>query len=693
MSQDADKNSKIDTPDDNVTSACWQWNVAEETFVWSEAHACMFGLPATSIKEDFSTFCLRLHPHDRAGFKSALARTKDFHEPFFFSYRIRLPDGSHKRLRSTGQLQDRNHADHSVLFGSTHCSTKGASPASAWISDLAHDLSGEMRHLPPRNNVITSRIQSHSDIAPLNTPIETGRQSDDKLTTQSIEDRYSMIFKQMSDGFLLFKCIHNSQDYIDDFQLIEINPAAERTLSASAITHMGSGLHGIFPDINPDQYEECIEAATTGQERRFTLHLACSGKYFSILAFRPYPNRLACLFQDITERRQLETQFFHAQKMEVVGQLASGVAHDYNNILTSTLLLLGMLLGDASQPQHMVDALKELESETKRAARLTRQLLTFSRKHPAQIKPVNLHELLAHLLTMLNRLLGEHIQVEFLNNEAPLWIEADTGMIEQVVINLCINARDAMMPAGGRLTIRTAVVTPDATMLQKHSESIHSTYACLSITDTGCGMDEATMNRIFEPFFTTKGRQNGTGLGLVTVQNIIQQHHGWLDVKTRVGAGSTFDIYLPHLVPAAASKPIFPAHIIQNSGMLRGTETILLVEDEDSVRQTAAASLRAHGYEVIEAIDSSTALRCWRQTNHRIDLLLTDMVMPCGVSGMELALQLSREQPALKIIVSSGYNTSMQPHLGSPTMNDCYLPKPYDTQTLLATIRQHLDQR
>ncbi|WP_232767554.1 hybrid sensor histidine kinase/response regulator [Geminisphaera colitermitum] len=557
---------------------------------------------------------------------------------------------------------------------------------------------------PPHRNGVWLRTQSRPGTPPSGGGISrldatratdgaSGEVLDELFQANSIKERYQMIFQQMSDGFTLFECICDARGDIEDFRLIDINPAAERILAMKAAVCIGTNLHSFLPDLDPELRQAFIQVATTGSERRLTTHFASREKHFSLLAFRPRPGQFACIFQDITERRQLEAQFFHAQKMEVVGQLASGVAHDYNNILTSTLLLLGMLLGDSSQPRHMVDALKELEGETKRAARLTRQLLAFSRKHPAQIKPVNLHELLSHLFTMLNRLLGEHIQVEILGNETPLWIEADAGMIEQVVINLCINARDAMMPAGGRLTLQTALVPVDAALRRNHPEATRPSYARLSVTDTGCGMDDVTLRRIFEPFFTTKGRQHGTGLGLVTVQNITRQHHGWLDVHTRIGSGSTFDVYLPVLVPSSPSATASVSSRHASDGdSLHGTETILLVEDEASVRQTAAASLRAYGYEVIEANDATTALRCWRQTQHRIDLLLTDMVMPCGVSGMELALQLSREQPTLKIIVSSGYNAPPQAAPGTPSMNDCYLPKPYDTRTLLATIRQHLDQ-
>ncbi|EIQ00328.1 signal transduction histidine kinase [Opitutaceae bacterium TAV1] len=660
----------------------WEWEPLTGLFTWSASHATLFGLPARAFQEDFATLCLRLHPHDRPGLETALTRSRDRQTPFLCSWRVRWPDGSLYLLKSAGRFL---------------AATPTRPPRLAGTS--------EGRGLPPEPLVARRPLAEElrlSSAPSVRLPYPAGRHVAPTLAplvcdpdylvpvsqTRVIEERYQMIFQQMSDGFALFEGTHpsHSQATIDDFRLVDANPAAERNLGRLASDCIGKTLREILPDIDHELLENLDRVVSTGADSRCTVESRSLGKHFSILAFRPGPGQLACIFQDVTERKQLEAQFLQAQKMEVVGQLASGVAHDYNNILTSTLLLLGMLLGDPGQPRHMTEALKELEGETRRAARLTRQLLAFSRKQPAQVRPVDLHELLSHLFTMLSRLLGEHIRLEFRGDSAPLWIEADAGMIEQVVINLCINARDAMMPAGGLLAIETT--TAPASALHRPAGSNHPAWVRLSVSDTGCGMDDSTLHRIFEPFFTTKGRQHGTGLGLVTVQSIVRQHHGWIDVRSRPGEGSTFDVFLP-AIPSAAP---LPDRRSPREARLHGSETILLVEDETSVRSTAAASLRAHGYRVIEADDAASALRCWRQSPDRIDLLLTDMVMPCGVSGMELALQLAREQPALKIIVSSGYN--MHPRAGSdlPAMNDCYLPKPYDIQTLLTTVRQHLDQ-
>ncbi len=390
---------------------------------------------------------------------------------------------------------------------------------------------------------------------------------------------------------------------------------------------------------------------------------------------------------DITERKLLEDQLRQAQKMEAVGQLAGGVAHDYNNILTAMLIQLGLLLDDAHLAPETKSSLRELEHMAERATNLTRQLLMFSRRQVIQVKPVDLNDVLANLLKMLRRLLGENISLEFTGRTAPLWVEADAGMMEQVVTNLCLNARDAMTPKGGRLTIDAHIVELGAQAAWEKPEARPGTFVCLSVADTGIGMDAATLQRIFEPFFTTKEIGKGTGLGLATVYGITKQHRGWIEVTSRVGQGSIFRVYLPALsgAPPVESESAHPE-------IKRGSETILLVEDEPLVRQMAAMSLRWHGYRVIEATDGQEAIRLWEQHAKEIDLLFSDMVMPGGITGLELFRRFKQTKPALKAIVSSGYSLELATS-NTPTGPDiAYLSKPYQITTLGIAVRKCLDQ-
>jgi PAS domain S-box-containing protein len=394
------------------------------------------------------------------------------------------------------------------------------------------------------------------------------------------------------------------------------------------------------------------------------------------------------MFTDVTERRQLESQLRQVQKLESVGQLAGGIAHDFNNILAAIMMHLSLLHQNPNLDEETAEALKELEVETKRAANLTRQLLMFSRRSVIQSRIADMNELVQNLLKMLRRLLGENIAITFdsQNNLPP--VEVDIGMMEQVLMNLAVNARDAM-PRGGNLTIATGSVELDEEAVKLNSERRPGRFVTLTVADTGVGMDEGTLKRIFEPFFTTKDVGKGTGLGLPTAHGIVKQHHGWIEVQSRSGHGSTFLVYLPvKVLPAVSAEA--PSAI---RPVLGGHDTLLLVEDEEIVRRPIGIYLRKLGYRVIEAANGNEAFNLWRQHHQQIDLLYTDMVMPEGVSGLELAEKLRGEKPQLKVIISSGYSTeiSMQ---GVPSgAGYLYLPKPSPSASIAAAIRECLEKK
>ncbi|MFO1451119.1 MAG: PAS domain-containing protein [Opitutaceae bacterium] len=391
--------------------------------------------------------------------------------------------------------------------------------------------------------------------------------------------------------------------------------------------------------------------------------------------------------QDITERKLLEAKMRQAQKMEAVGQLAGGVAHDFNNILAAVLMYLGLLQDDAALDVNTRLALKDLEREVQRGASLTRQLLTFSRQQAMEPRPLDLHEIISGLLKMLKRLLGEQVTVCLASNTGLPLIEADAGMIEQVVINLCVNARDAM-PRGGPITLHTQVmefVAPST----RFPDTQPGRYVRLTVSDQGTGMDESTLQHIFEPFFTTKEVGRGTGLGLATVYGIVRQHHGWVDVESVLGQGTSFHIYFP--VTATANSRQSPAPAAPAIPRGRG-EAVLVTEDEASVRKVVALSLRRHGYVVVEAENGPTALRRWREHKGKFDLLLSDMVMPEGMTGREVADLMRRESPQLKVILCTGYSQSATLDSTDPDNRVTLLRKPFDPARLLTTVRQCLDE-
>jgi PAS domain S-box-containing protein len=394
------------------------------------------------------------------------------------------------------------------------------------------------------------------------------------------------------------------------------------------------------------------------------------------------------MFTDVTERRHLEAQLRQVQKLESVGQLAGGVAHDFNNILAAIMMHLSLLRQNPGLDQDTAEALKELEVETKRAANLTRQLLMFSRRSVIQSRIVDLNELVQNLLKMLRRLLGENITITFDSQTQLPAVEVDIGMIEQVLMNLAVNARDAM-PKGGKLTISTGSLELVDEAVKLHSERRLGAFVTLTVADTGVGMNESTLKRIFEPFFTTKDVGKGTGLGLPTAHGIIKQHHGWIEVHSQLGHGSTFIVYLPVKVLPAATAEMPPAL----SPVLGGNGTLLLVEDEEIVRRPIGTYLRKLGYHVIEAGNGNQAFNLWRQHREKIDLLYTDMVMPEGVTGLELAEKLRGEKPQLKVIISSGYSTEISMQGVPAGAGYIYLPKPSPSASIAAAVRECLQKK
>jgi len=428
---------------------------------------------------------------------------------------------------------------------------------------------------------------------------------------------------------------------------------------------------------------ECLESGT----KRLREQITINGRTLSWSFFPVEGNQVVhCYGADITEILNLEAQYRHAQKLESVGQMAAGIAHDYNNVLTVIQGYADCLLGSVKGNESLSAPLRQIAGAARRAATLTRKLLTFSRKQILQARPLDTNSVLKDLDQMLPRLLGEDITLTTHYAENLPAIEADEGMVEQVVMNLAVNARDAM-PKGGKLTIRTELVEIGEDYASQRPEARTGRFIALSVQDTGFGMDRNVLARIFEPFFSTKEVGRGTGLGLATVYGIVKQHQGWVEVTSAVGVGSTFRVFFPALPSASIETDDQTDSLMLASG---GRETILLVEDEPVLRELVAKVLQEYDYRVLEAETGVQALKVWEEHQGKVDLLLTDMVMPGGVSGAELAHRLRQRKPDLRVIYSSGYSSEIVGKNFSE--NDAvFLAKPYRPPQLAQRVRRCLD--
>jgi PAS domain S-box-containing protein len=406
---------------------------------------------------------------------------------------------------------------------------------------------------------------------------------------------------------------------------------------------------------------------------------------------------------EITERKRLEDQLRHSQKLEAVGQLAGGVAHDFNNLLM-LIQAHNEHLRDYLSPDDPArkDAL-QIENAVTRAASLTAQLLTFSRKNVLRPEILDLNAVLADVGKMLHRLIGENIEVNIVPASAPARVKADPGQMEQVILNLAVNSRDAM-PAGGKLTITACEAELDENDSRNHEGAPAGKYVMLCVSDTGAGMDSETQAHIFEPFFTTKAPGKGTGLGLATVYGVVKQSDGWIWVDSKPGRGTTFQIYLPQeLVANEVSMAEIAPHESQAlkestsrivpalETTAKGTETVLVVEDQDGIRDIVRESLRRNGYKVLIANDGDEALQMAAAYPDPIHLLITDLVMP-NIGGRELAQRLTPLRPAMKVLFMSGYSEQSAFEIEATSQSATVLQKPFSLDALARNVRRVLDE-
>jgi two-component system cell cycle sensor histidine kinase/response regulator CckA len=467
--------------------------------------------------------------------------------------------------------------------------------------------------------------------------------------------------------------------------LIEMNPAGLAMLSASTLDEVKGRplLDWVAPEYK-DQFCQLHQRVMggdsgdlefeviglTGIRRWLRTHAAPlrdrHGDITSVLA----------ISRDITEQRELEAQLRQSQKMEAIGQLAGGIAHDFNNILTVIQGFALTLLDGENDAVSRKIATQHIVEAAERAAGLTRQLLAFGRRQVMQPRDVDLNDLVTSLAKMVQRVLGEDINLQLQLSARPLAVHADPGLIDQVLMNLVLNARDAM-PAGGLLRIDTFSRT-----------STEGELAIIRVVDTGTGIPEDRLSRIFDPFYTTKDAGKGSGLGLATAFGIMAQHGGRITVSSRVGTGTTFEVILPATAHKIAPAPV---KVPERTAPRGGTETILLVEDEPAVRLLTRTVLERAGYRVIEAANGVDGLRAFQNSGGRIDLALTDVVMPDGMSGRDLAYRLLKMRPELRVIFTSGYSSDFAGAELSLKDGQSFLQKPAAPKEILEALRRALD--
>jgi PAS domain S-box-containing protein len=505
--------------------------------------------------------------------------------------------------------------------------------------------------------------------------------------------------------YLLNYALDNISDAVylmsgDSPEFRYVNQAAARSLgySREELT-AGMGVLDIDAAVDEVRWKELMQTLReTPNLRVESLHRARDGRIIPVevtgnyFEFGGEFHNLA-IARDISERRAaeaahraLEERLRHAQKMEAVGQLAGGIAHDFNNVLAIVQLASSGLLEAAGLSDEVREGLNEMRTAAERAANLTRQLLTFSRRQVIELVDVDMGEVVRNTTHLLGRVLGEHITLETHVASSLPPVRADPGMLEQVVMNLAINARDAM-PQGGRLevTLETArVANPRA---ESGPGNVARLHVCLAVEDTGSGIAASDLSHIFEPFFTTKALGQGNGLGLATVFSILELHGGFIDVDSCPGKGTTFRVFFP----ATEGVQAKPSGAGSSGRDYRGTETVLLVEDDPAVRTTTRVALTRYGYRVIEADSAASALEVWRNGSHEIALVLTDLIMPGELSGRQLAERLVAEAPHLKVIFTSGYSPEIVNRLLHRVPGHTLLPKPYSAAVLASAVRRALD--
>lgn len=631
------KEAQLQLAVQSSNTGLWDWNFRTNEVYYSPIWKRQLGYADAEIPNHYREWEDRLHPEDAPRVRRQIeTQVKKATPHFEMEYRMRHRDGSYRWILSQATLYT--------------------------------DADGKPERL----------AGSHIDITP--------RKEHEEMVRESAE-RFRQMTDAMREVFWLVDVSTNKIDYISPaYEIVTgrtceslyadpagwvnmVHPEDREKVQKAFLDDSPNGIAIEYRIVKPDGAERWIR-----------------GRYIPIRDETGKVVRKCGAAEDITDQKRLEVQFQQAQKMEAVGRLAGGIAHDFNNLLTVINGYSQVILSTLAADDRNREPMQAIQDAGERAASLTRQLLAFSRQQVIRPEVVDLNSVIANMKGLLQRLIGEDVAIQCMLTEGEARIKADVGQVEQVVMNLAVNARDAM-PRGGRLTITTSHLEVGSNQGPPIPEVPPGRYVMLSVADTGCGMDADVRARLFEPFFTTKEPGQGTGLGLATVYGIVKQSEGFIQVQSEPGHGTTFHILFPrvdHEVPASAKDAW------SRSDWPRGTETILLVEDQDQVRVMARDVLQAVGYQVLVAATPDEALRvCWDHFG-TIDLLLTDVVMP-GMGGRELLQKVSEIRASIKVLYMSGYTDDSIVRHGVLTAEVHFLQKPFSPLALARKVREVLD--
>jgi two-component system cell cycle sensor histidine kinase/response regulator CckA len=597
----------------------------------------MLGFSADEWLGDSGLVLKQLHPDDRERVLADLLQSRDTGKPFCSEYRLLARDGHIVWVR-----------DEAIVM-------RDEAGRPCFMQGLLLDISDQKR----REEML-----------------------------QKSESKFRTIFERVAVGLALVSI---------DGQLVESNPALQEMLRYGEEELRNKVFNEfIHPEdaaIDVDLDQELIAGKRDHYqiEKRFIRKdgevVWCQLNVSLVRRGQEERPFTICMVEDITERKQLETQFFQSQKMETIGRLAGGIAHDFNNLLTVIKGYTQLSLSDIQEGDPRRENIEEIKAAAERAAELTNQLLTFSRRQILDMKVLDLNTIVRGLEKMMGRIIGEDIEMFTVLEDHLGRVKTDPSQIEQVILNLVVNARDAM-PAGGKLAIETANVVLDETYARVHIGVAPGSYVMLSVSDTGCGMSPEIKELIFEPFFTTKEEGKGTGLGLSTIYGIVKQSGGNIWVYSEPGRGATFKIYLPRVEEGTDALPVQD----HTDHLPNGNETVLLVEDDSSLRALAARILRYQGYKVLEATNGHEAIGIARENlQERIHLLLTDVVMP-HMGGRELVKRMKALHSEIRVLFISGYTDHAITYHAGLKPGTPFLQKPFSPTALAQKVREVLDQ-
>lgn len=504
---------------------------------------------------------------------------------------------------------------------------------------------------------------------------------------------YHTLFCEMLDACALHEMIFDAQGRPADYRFLDVNPSFEQMTGLCARDVVGRTVRETLPQIEPFWIETYGRVVLTGEPVYFSHFSGDLNRYYDVKAFRNAPGQFVCIFQDVTaakhaemEREKMRRALEQAQKMESIGRLTGGIAHDFNNMLNVILSYSELAIADVPLFDPLYDALSAIQKAARRSAALTSQLLAFARQQTASPRPVDIDEKVSVMLLLLRRLLGEDIELQWNPGGEKAAVHMDPAQLDQILTNLCVNARDAM-PKGGRLTIATRTRNVTAEECRNRTDRRPGNYVELSVSDTGTGISPDIRDKIFEPFFTTKEPGKGTGLGLATVYGIVAQNGGFIDVESTLGEGTVFRVCLPVSAEPAARKTtqLIPV------ATLSKRERILLVEDEPEILAVTRKILERNEYQVITASSADDALHLVREHDGAFDLLITDVIMP-EMNGGQLARRITERYPHIRCLFMSGYTAETITRQGLLETELNFIQKPFSGKELLVRIHQVLEK-